>query len=115
MQILALLFIIVAALLGIFLLTYVFQKKETPKGTAFTHGLLAALGLVLLIIYAFFHPSWLIILSVAFFAAAALGGITLIGLDLSGKKPPLWLALGHGLIASIGLLFLLLDLYNRVQ
>lgn len=35
---------------------------------------------------------------------AALGGLTIVGMRLSGMpRPPTWLAIGHGLIAATGL------------
>ena len=41
-------------------------------------------------------------------ALAALGGITIAGLRLSGTpRPPTWMALGHGLVAASGVLSLL--------
>ena len=40
-------------------------------------------------------------------ALAALGGLTLAGIRVSGvPRPPTWLALGHGAIAATGLGFL---------
>ena len=37
-------------------------------------------------------------------AAAALGGLTLAGIRLSGTpRPPTWMALGHGAVAATGL------------
>src|SRR5687768_5961466 len=42
------------------------------------------------------------------FALAALGGLTMAGIRISGKpRPPTWLALGHGAIAATGLVTLL--------
>ena len=42
------------------------------------------------------------------FALAALGGLTMAGIRISGiPRPPTWLALGHGLIAASGLVTLL--------
>jgi len=39
---------------------------------------------------------------------AALGGLTLAGMRLSGTpRPPTWMALGHGTIAAIGLALLI--------
>jgi hypothetical protein len=39
---------------------------------------------------------------------AALGGLTLAGIRLSGvPRPPTWMALGHGAIAATGLAFLI--------
>jgi hypothetical protein len=44
-------------------------------------------------------------LAAVFFALAALGGLTMAGIRLSGTpRPPTWLALGHGAIAAIGLI-----------
>ena len=41
-------------------------------------------------------------------ALAALGGLTLAGIRLSGApRPPTWLAIGHGAIAATGLGFLI--------
>jgi hypothetical protein len=42
------------------------------------------------------------------FALAALGGLTLAGIRMSGRpRPPTWLALGHGAVAASGLVTLL--------
>src|SRR5688500_14563924 len=42
------------------------------------------------------------------FALAALGGLTMAAIRISGTpRPPTWLALGHGLIAASGLVTLL--------
>jgi hypothetical protein len=95
-----------AALLGIFLLTFVLRGKETPKAVTFIHGPLAATGLVLLIIYAFQH-SPAPIASLILFIIAAIGGFVLITLDLTRSAAPKWLALLHGLIAVAGFILLL--------
>ena len=47
-------------------------------------------------------------LAAIFFALAALGGLTMAGMRLSGTpRPPTWLALGHGAIAATGLFTLI--------
>src|SRR4029078_675132 len=47
-------------------------------------------------------------LAAVFFALAALGGITMVGIRLSGRpRPPTWLAIGHGSIAAAGLFTLI--------
>ena len=39
---------------------------------------------------------------------AALGGLTLAGIRLSGTpRPPTWMAVGHGLVAALGLVLLI--------
>jgi len=95
-----------AALLGIFLLTFVLKGKETPKAVTFTHGPLAAAGLVVLIIYAF-QSSPAPIASLILFIIAAAGGFVLITVDLTSSSVPKWLALVHGLIAAAAFIMLL--------
>lgn len=106
MLIAAIVFFALAALLGFYLLSYVLQGKNTPKGVAFTHGPLAATGLIILIVYALLHhPSPM--LSIVLFVLAALGGGLLIVRDITGKSLPAWLAMGHGLTAIAAFLLLI--------
>jgi hypothetical protein len=102
----------VAAILGLYLLTFVWQKKETPKAIAIFHGLFAASALVLLIIYAIKTNSNLY-LSSTLFIIAALGGLVLIFRDLTGKSLPIGLALLHGLLALSGFAFLLIFIFTK--
>lgn len=107
MLITAIILFSIAALLGFYLLSFVLKNKNTPKGIAFIHGPLAATGLIILIIYAFFNsPSPIV--SIILFALAAMGGIMLIYRDLTGKSVPKWMAIGHGLTAVIAFIFLLI-------
>lgn len=100
-------FFALAALLGLYLLTFVLRGKETPKAIVFTHGPMAAIGVVLLVVYALKggpNPTESIVL----FVLAALGGVYMVIRDLSGKPIPKFLAVGHGLLAVTGFIFLLL-------
>lgn len=98
----SLIFFVLAAMLGVYLLSLVLADKKINKSVAITHGLFAAIGLVLLIVYPFYYePSP--ILSTVLFIFAALGGLTMMYKGISGKAIPKWLALGHGTLAIIGL------------
>jgi hypothetical protein len=99
------------ALIGMYLLALVLQKKETPKFVAFIHGVFVAAALVLLIIYNSSHPG--LIESIVLFVMAALGGVVLIFRDLTGKPIPKWLAVAHGLIAVTGFIFLLMFAFSH--
>lgn len=101
-----------AAILGMVLLSYVLNNKETPKGVAFIHGPFAAAGLVLLIIYAF-KNSPAPVESIVIFTIAALGGMILITRDLIGKSIPKWFAVLHGSLAVVGFIFLILYQVNK--
>lgn len=102
----AIAFFSLAAILGMILITYVLQNKNTPKGLAFTHGFMAATGLILLLVYSFYHRPTPIE-SIVLFILAALGGFFLIYKDLTGQPIPKWVAVAHGLIAVIGFVFLI--------
>ncbi|MDO6391545.1 hypothetical protein Q4E40_15510 [Pontibacter sp. BT731] len=99
-------FFALAALLGMYLLTFVLRGKETPKAIVFSHGPMAVVGLVLLIIYiARGGPNpWE---SLVLFVLAALGGLYMISRDLTGRPIPKALAVGHGLLAVGGFVLLL--------
>lgn len=95
-----------AAIIGLVLLTFVLKGKSTPKGLVFTHGPLAALALILLIIYSLGN-SPAPVASIVLFVIAALGGFVLVYHDVMGKIIPKWLAVVHGLTAVTGFIFLL--------
>jgi hypothetical protein len=102
----AIAFFSLAALLGAFLLVFVLKDKETPKAVVISHGLLAATGLVLLVVYVFNHrpgPVEALIL----FVLAATGGFIMAYRDFTGKKVPKWLAVAHGMLAVTGFVVLL--------
>lgn len=46
--------------------------------------------------------------SIVLFAAAALGGVTMLAMRMKEKEVPMPLALGHGLLAATGLVLLVL-------
>lgn len=98
--------IIVAALMGAYLLWHVLRGKATPKGIAFIHGPVAAAGLVLLVIGAL-SGNRMLWIPVILFVIAAGGGVWLILTDLSGTGPSKVLAMLHGTIAVAGFLVLL--------
>jgi hypothetical protein len=95
-----------AALGGATLLTYVLRDKPTPKGIVFLHGPLAALAIVLLIVYTASAPQKPL-LSLVLFVGAALGGFFLLYRDLAHGKVPKPIALVHGLIAITAFVLLL--------
>jgi hypothetical protein len=100
------------ALIGMYLLALVIQKKETPKSIAFIHGLFVATALVVLIVYSVKNAPGPIE-SIVLFVMAALGGFVLIVRDLTGRSLPRWLAVTHGLIAVAGFVFLLAHAFSQ--
>lgn len=96
-----------AAVLGLIVLTALLKSKETPKAIVYLHGAIAAVGLLLLIVYAMDPASLPVGISLTLFIIAALGGFILFGRDFSGKPGPKWLGLVHGLVAVSAFLLLL--------
>jgi predicted MFS family arabinose efflux permease len=89
------------AVFGLYLLSLVLRKKSTPKSVTIIHGVMAAIALIMIIIYAFQNSPgpWP---SVVVFTLAAGGGFILNYRDITGKSIPKWLAVGHGLLALTG-------------
>jgi len=100
MLIIAICILFLVICLGLYLLTFVLQDKETPKGIVFIHGPLAFTGVGLLSIYAYLYQQSLFF-SVILFLLAAFGGLILIYKDMTAKPIPKWLALIHGSVALL--------------
>src|SRR5437870_3905443 len=101
----ALAFFSLAAILGLILLSFVLRDRSTPKAIVLMHGPIAATGIFLLVVYAFYQSPAPIV-SIILFVIAALGGFVLLYRDLTGRALPKWLAVLHGLIAVTGFGFL---------
>ncbi len=101
-------FFLFAAVLGAVVLTAILQNRPTPKPVVFIHGIIAGLALLMLITYvALGHTSTLLITSLVLFVLAALGGLTMFTIDMSGRPVPKALALGHPLLAVISVILLI--------
>lgn len=96
-----------AALLGLINLKNLLAKTEIPKVVIYSHGLFAATGLVLLIIYACQSPAHYPMVSIILFATAALGGFYMFFRGVTNKGIPLALAVLHGSLAVAGFVMLL--------
>ncbi|MDQ3072397.1 MAG: hypothetical protein M3Q97_03915 [Bacteroidota bacterium] len=105
----------IAALMGLYLLTYILRNKVTPKAIALIHGPLGLIGLIILIIYAAGNDSdENHIVSIILFTAAAAGGLVLITKDILNMSVPKWLAIMHGLIAVTAFVIILVKECERI-
>ncbi|MFL5764686.1 MAG: hypothetical protein ACJ77K_12145 [Bacteroidia bacterium] len=96
-----------SAVLGLAILIRWLNKKDASRGVVYSHGIVAAIGLVLLVIYAVQNPSNFPKASLILFTVAALGGFYLFFNDLRKKPGPLAVAFIHALLAVGGFLGLL--------
>lgn len=99
-----------AAILGITLITYVMRNKNTPKSVALIHGSLGLVGIILLFVYICIYQTRPY-LSLSLFILAAIGGVILMYRDVTHKSIPKWFALGHGFIAVVAFILLLIALF----
>jgi hypothetical protein len=100
-----------AALAGITLAALHFMKKALPLPLAIVHGLVAATGLVLLIIaVATGASATLAVTALVLFIIAALGGFVLFSFYMRRQPLPSALVVIHGLVAVAGFVTLLVFL-----
>ena len=102
----------VAAAFGVSLIIPVLQGRTPARALVFTHGGIAALALVLLVVQFFNNPGTVPQWSVILFVVAALGGFVLFAHDLQKKVIPKPLALIHAGAAVIAFLILLFSVIN---
>ncbi len=100
----------IAALGGATLAVLRLANRPLPLALALVHGAFAAAGLIVLIValVAGGHAATLAVIALIVFIAAALGGFVLFSLHLAGKTLPVSLVLGHGLIAVVAFVLLLI-------
>ena len=97
-----------AAVMGVLVLKNVLAANHAPRTVVYTHGIFAAVALVLLIIYAAQNGTNGVMTSIVLFIIAAVGGFYMFFRDLKGKLGPVWLAIVHALLAVTGFIILLL-------
>ena len=109
MLIIAILLFAIAAIFGLIILTAILQDRPTPKPAVFAHGPIAATGLILVLFYLYYGPKdSLLITSAVLFILAALGGLTLFSIDMTNRRIPKLMAVGHPILAVIALATLII-------
>lgn len=104
---------IMAAIFGSIILFAILNKRPTPKPIVYIHGSIALVALLALIAgVATTKASTLLIVSVCLFILAALGGLTMLSLDIRKKPIPKSMALGHPTLALIALAILIISVIH---
>jgi hypothetical protein len=107
--------------LGLFLFSAVFgllivrqwlAHREASRAIVYTHGGVAALALVLLLIHALRQPDRLPQIAAGLFTVAALFGFYMFFNDLKNRFSPWGVAIAHALLAVGGVLVLLVFLFT---
>lgn len=97
-----------AAIIGLSILKNWLTGATTSRTTIYAHGILAAIGLVLLAVYYFQNEAKPLQTSIILFVVAALAGFYMFLKEIKGKMSPTWLAIVHGLVGATGLLLIVL-------
>lgn len=100
-------FFLIAAFAGAFVLTSILKNQQTAKPVALLHGAIAVIGLLMLIVFVITRPtSYLLLTSLGLFILAAFGGLYMFIVDISKKPVPKVVAVIHPMIAIIALTLL---------
>jgi|SRR5690606_13291148 len=99
---------VLAAITGLSILIKWLTKKDASKAVIYSHGIAAAAGLTLLIIYAVLNPAQFPKISLILFILAAIGGFYMFIRDLQQKASPMFIAFVHALLALSGFIALVL-------
>jgi hypothetical protein len=95
------------ALFGIRILLSVLRTEKAPRAVVYSHGLLAATSLGLLIYYGVQNPANYPKASIILFILAALGGFFMFYHDVKNKRLPIAVPFAHALIAVTAFIILL--------
>ncbi|CEG59009.1 hypothetical protein [Legionella fallonii] len=100
----AIILFLITIVFGVVILAALLEERPTPKRAVFIHGSMAAVALLLIIIYMFIYGTApLLIAGLVLLLLGALGGLTLFIMDKKGKTAPKLLVILHPIIAVIGL------------
>jgi hypothetical protein len=101
-----------AAIVGVVILKNWLTSSDTSRTVVYLHGIFAASGLLLLIVFAFQNPGNYPKASIILFAIGALGGFYMFAEDLKKRFSPMWLAFVHALLGVAGFLLLLFFVFG---
>ena len=107
-------FFAVAAVFGLYMAVQHFRGRTPPAaGVAITHGLLAVIAVVLLLLgvmnvgFGASVHTWALVL----FVVAALGGLYIVSFHMRGRPLPGGVIVVHGLVAVVAFLILLVAVF----
>jgi len=100
-----------SAVLGLTILLKWLGKKDASKAVVYSHGIVAAAGLAILVAYALMNPTAFPKISLVLFAIAAVFGFYMFFNDLRKKMSPLAVAFIHALLAVGGFVALLVFVF----
>ena len=104
-----------AAIFGLTILIKWFGQSDAPRAVVYTHGILAATGLVLLLIEALKDRAHAPMISIVLFVIAAVAGFYMFFRDIIKRKRTLYLAFVHAVVAVAGFVALLFFVFDSAK
>ena len=101
-----------AAIVGAIILKNWLTSAHTSRTVVYLHGIFAAAGLILLVVFAVQNPNNYPKISIILFVIGALGGFYMFAEDLKKRFSPMWLAIVHALLGVAGFLLLLFFVFG---
>src|SRR6476469_4307044 len=101
-----------AAIVGAIILKNWLTSAHTSRTVVYLHGIFAAAGLILLVVFAIQNPGNYPRISIILFVIGALGGFYMFAEDLKKRMSPIWLAVVHALLGVAGFLMLLFFVFG---
>lgn len=101
----------ITAMFGLRIIMSVVSNKKAPRTVVYSHGLFAAISLLLLIIYAVQNPANYPKASIILFVLAALGGFYMFYHDVNNKSLSKAVPFIHALVAVTAFIILLLFVF----
>lgn len=102
----AIIILSLAGLAGFYFATCMMQDKTVAMSSAMAHGSAGALGVVILAAAVFAGGRSDLSMALWVLAAALLGGLAIVALQILRKKPPSLLLMAHGTAGMIGIFVL---------
>lgn len=108
MLVVGIIFLSLAVLFGLIILNAILKNRRTPKPIVFLHGAVALFAILVMVGYiAAGNTASLLIASLVLFILAAIGGITMLTIDIKKKPIPKVFAIVHPLIGVSGFVTLI--------
>lgn len=105
----AIFLLLIAIAFGIIILAALLEQRVVPARAVSIHGGLAAIALLLVIIYMLINGSApLLVAGITLLLLGALGGLTLVTINKKGKRSPKVLLILHPIVAVTGLIILVI-------
>src|SRR4051812_6692023 len=98
----------ISAVLGLTILIKWLTQKSASRAVVYSHGIVAAVALIILVFFALKNPDSFPKVSLVLFVLSAIVGFYMFFRDLKNKMSPVIIAVAHAIVAVSGFAALLI-------